>query len=217
MLHDIAWVRALDCKPLLDFLNVIMPEGGECVSAGGDFVSGGDVGSKYQRLHSDIGPWDCESDDQVEQLCVPFPPPYISANIAVQHIGSDNGPMRIIPGSQTICCTAYRERVVIPSCTEEPESWLASVLQPMHPGDILVRDVRVLHGGTPNRSLETRFLPSLEFATRSLRNHSTGEWPARWEMQASLPMEHYKCLSEQARAWCSPSIVSMKVLDIGWR
>jgi hypothetical protein len=210
MLHDAAWAQLLDCKPLLALLEMIMPEGGECVSGGGDFVyeEGEEgCGSEYQFLHSDLRKGHLETWSQVEQLEVVFPPPYVSANFAVQHISADNGPMRIIPGTQTVSQAAAREHAQLPCPNEEPETWLASTLQPLHPGDVIVRDVRVLHGGTPNRSVKTRFLPSLEFASSTLRSSSSGEWPADWMMEATLPAEHYEKLSAQAQAWCPESLV----------
>ncbi len=54
MLHQRAWAQLLDCEALLDLLEVIFPEGGECVSGGGDLVFEEGGGSCHQRLHSDL-------------------------------------------------------------------------------------------------------------------------------------------------------------------
>ena len=61
-----------------------------CTGGGGDFVLGGVT--ENQRLHADL---------TVKKTCdVLLPPPMVSANFAVQDITSQNGPMRIVPGSQ---------------------------------------------------------------------------------------------------------------------
>ena len=49
--------------------------------------------------------------------------------------------------------------------------WLGSKIFPLDPGDVLVRDIRVWHGGCPNLSREPRYLPSLEVASRELVAH----------------------------------------------
>ncbi len=158
-----------------------------------------------------------ETWEQIDQLGVVFPPLYVSANFVVQEVGVDNGPMRVIPGTQIVSWAAANEGASLPSSAEEPEQWLSSVLQPLHAGDVVVRDVRVLHGGTPNCSPKSRFLPSLEFAPHSLRSSSTGEWPAMWQVQASLPSELFEKLSSRAQAWCPPTLVAWSSLETGWR
>ena len=48
----------------------------------------------------------------------------------------------------------------------------------MRPGDICLRDGRVLHGGTPNTGNSTRYLPSVEFASKALRDTGRQDiWP----------------------------------------
>eukprot|EP00927_Polykrikos_kofoidii_P041132 TRINITY_DN35049_c0_g1_i1.p1 TRINITY_DN35049_c0_g1~~TRINITY_DN35049_c0_g1_i1.p1 ORF type:complete len:608 (+),score=83.20 TRINITY_DN35049_c0_g1_i1:51-1826(+) len=205
MLHHEAWVSMLECKPLLELIQFLFPAGGFCVAAGGDYVEG-DTGF-YQHLHSDVsvhGPFD-----------VDFPPPYVSANFAVQHIDSVNGPTRIVPGTQCLSVAAARELAMLPNIEEEPREWRTSVLQPLEPGDLFLRDVRVLHGGTPNGSSETRFLPSVEFASADFRGSKHYGWQ-RWECPA-ISHELADRLSFAARRLVPDELVCPEEqLNVGW-
>jgi hypothetical protein len=203
MLHEPAWVELLDSVPLLQLLDGILPEGGECVSGGGDFVFGG--AAEFQRIHSDI--------DVASAQDLAFPPPYVSANFAVHEVDAFNGPMRIIPGTQRMSGRARRENLTLPQLHEEPEEWLGSTLQPLCPGDVIVRDVRVLHGGTPNLTAETRFLPSLEFASAALRESKRQDI---WPVPVSLPEEVFSRLSPWAQAWCSERVAPASAISTGW-
>eukprot|EP00931_Biecheleriopsis_adriatica_P086081 TRINITY_DN60807_c0_g1_i1.p1 TRINITY_DN60807_c0_g1~~TRINITY_DN60807_c0_g1_i1.p1 ORF type:complete len:456 (-),score=92.51 TRINITY_DN60807_c0_g1_i1:86-1453(-) len=204
MLHDPAWVKLLNCEPLLEMLDFLFPWGGKCVAAGGDFVEAGEPA--YQHLHSDVlieGEFDAE-----------FPPPYVSANFVVQQIDSKNGPMRLLPGTQRVSAAVGRRPWLwIPGVEDEPDDWKHSTLQPLCEGDVLLRDVRVLHGGTPNMSAATRFLPSLEFAL----NEYLKSKDYIWEVLPSMPRKQAETLSERARFWCSPEVWASDLVDTGWR
>ena len=204
MFHDIAWVKLLNCKPLLAILKFLFPGGGKCVAAGGDFVDAGTP--YYQHLHSDVlieGEFD-----------VKFPPPYVSVNFVVQKIDSKNGPMRLLPGTQCVSAAVQRRAWLwIPGVEQEPAEWKRSTLQPLEEGDVLLRDVRVLHGGTPNVSAATRFLPSLEFAWTSYLESVHYRWP----LLGSMPMDNAKILSRQALGWCLPNLFVPNNLKNGWQ
>lgn len=193
MLDRREWHELLQCEPLLDVLELIFPEGGELIAGGGDFVLGGC--SKYQQLHSDI--------NIKGVLNVQWPPPYVSANFAVHNIDALNGPMRALPGTQALAGAAAREQRSLPSVDEEPTEWLESTLQPLSAGDIIVRDVRVLHGGTPNRSQEIRYLPSLEFASKVLRESGRQDL----DMQPIIPRPAYDKLPQRAKDWCGSLVL----------
>merc|ERR1712232_1321357 len=67
-----------------------------------------------------------------------------------------------------------RDTEVAPLLSQEFKrrpAWLASRIFPLEPGDVLVRDVRVWHGGCPNLSQEARYLPGIEVASRELVKH----------------------------------------------
>lgn len=131
-------------RPLLDriFFNGERP-GFSCLSASGDFVLG-DVHT-HQALHADI---------QVpRELQKKLPPPYIAVNFCVQELTPMNGATRIIPGT-------HFQSSSIPD--PEPEEWRRSRLCPIPAGAAIIRDIRVLHGGTPNFTQDTRYLPNVE-------------------------------------------------------
>jgi len=199
MLHDPAWSMLLSCEPILEVLERVFPEGGECIAGGGDFVA--EHTKTYQPIHSDI--------NVPRSLNVPFPPPYVSFNFAVHPVNDKNGPMRILPGTQVLSRQVWN----LPSVEDEPQSWLTSTLQPLTPGDVIVRDVRSLHGGTPNLSSDTRFLPSLEFASAALREKSRADI---WPVPHCLPHESFVDLPPRAQEWCFNLVAPRSEIDIGW-
>ena len=62
-------------------------------------------------------------------------------------------------------------------------SWRLSTLCPVPKGAALLRDVRLLHGGTPNSSDTTRFLPSVEFMSGRFVEANRNK--ANWRLGAS--------------------------------
>eukprot|EP00933_Yihiella_yeosuensis_P063642 TRINITY_DN6685_c1_g1_i1.p1 TRINITY_DN6685_c1_g1~~TRINITY_DN6685_c1_g1_i1.p1 ORF type:complete len:309 (+),score=30.07 TRINITY_DN6685_c1_g1_i1:452-1378(+) len=209
MFHEKAWAELLECTPLQDMIALLMPDGGRCVVAGGDFVLPNT--DSYQPLHSDFR----VDGDAQKTFDVDFPPPYISANFVVSHIDSINGPMRIIPGTARVSAGAQRRQLSLPSVDDEPSEWKASTLQPLEPGDLLLRDVRVLHGGTPNLSNKTRFLPSLEFVLDDFRQSRY----YKWLEPRSMPEDIWDTLSYKARGLLAWDLVKERKygeLDIGW-
>ena len=92
-----------------------------------------------------------------------------------------------------------RERRRLSTVEEEPATWRRSTLQPLRPGDICLRDVRVLHGGAPNTAESTRFLPSVEFASKALRD--TGRQDI-WPPARVISEDAFNGLPERAQQWC---------------
>ncbi|CAE8660576.1 unnamed protein product, partial [Polarella glacialis] len=214
LLHNSAWAQLLDCGPLLDIVDLLLPGGGECVVGGGDFVK--PRTEKYQQLHSDLA-----SSVSVGSFDNDFPPPYLSANFVVQPIRAENGPMRIIPGTQRLSESATRNQFWLPCVGEgstgdqEPLDWQSSVLQPLEAGDLILRDVRVLHGGTPNLSETTRFLPALEFVLSSFKRSSI--YSNCWTTPG-IPEDVKQKLSRRAQYWLPRDLVRERnEMDLGWR
>lgn len=149
-----------------------------CYSGGGDFVLPGV--EEYQPLHSDI---------QVNKsFSMKMPPPYLSVNFCVQALTAENGPIRMIPG-KTDC--DWRGK--------EPAEWRNSRLFPVPAGAALVRDVRTLHGGTPNVSERTRYLPSIEYVSTGFREAGRKDiFPAA----RSIPREIFNTLPKKMRRLC---------------
>uniref|UniRef100_A0A7S1W5J0 Uncharacterized protein n=1 Tax=Alexandrium catenella TaxID=2925 RepID=A0A7S1W5J0_ALECA len=179
-------------RPFLDLLFAAGDGGGDggkesalpasgfiCTGGGGDFVVGGET--DFQPLHSDIHVSKAQD--------VHLPPPVLSVNFCVQPLTNDNGAMRIIPGK--------RDASAAPS--PEPGEWRRSRLCPLPLGTAIVRDVRTIHGGTPNYTAETRFLPSIEFASAAFRatNRSDKFPPPR-----CLPHKLYERLPPEVQEVC---------------
>ena len=101
----------------------------------------------------------------------------IGFGVAVQEVARINGPMRILPhdcGRAQADANAYY-------CE-------------MKTGDVLLRNIRTLHSGTPNTSLEYRFIPGGTLFTKVLHMN------AGVEQQATVRVfpSHYK---EQVPIW----------------
>lgn len=142
------------------------------VSAGGDFCIPNL--SDYQKIHTDI--------HIKKEYNVPFPCPYMAMNVAVQTCGYQNGSIRVLPGT-------HRSRNYY--CPEVDDELLASKMSRvlMDTGDVLFRDVRTIHGGTPNRDKNpdvARYLPALEFCSDEFRASKRGDI---WPLKRVIPQE----------------------------
>eukprot|EP00928_Gymnodinium_smaydae_P096071 TRINITY_DN8408_c0_g1_i1.p1 TRINITY_DN8408_c0_g1~~TRINITY_DN8408_c0_g1_i1.p1 ORF type:complete len:469 (-),score=58.38 TRINITY_DN8408_c0_g1_i1:54-1274(-) len=163
MLHHKAWRHLLDCEPVLDCLDKILPGGWRFCGGGGDFVRGGT--QNYQALHSDIGPARVPACQQVVA-----PAPKLAVNFAVQDIlEEDFGPMRVVRGRRLLTKSAPDQQ---PPCfPSEPAEMRSSKVCPMPCGSALIRDLRTWHGGTPNVTDRTRFLPNVELVSEQYASH----------------------------------------------
>jgi len=164
------WFNLLQCPSIAEMIPVLFPQGGVLVAGGGDFCA--PHMSAYQKLHSDIA--------IKREYDIPFPCPYLCMNVAVQPCGYENGSIRVLPGTHV----TSRHYV----CPQVDEELLASKLSRvlMDTGDVLFRDVRTIHGGTPNKAIGgpggcgTRYLPSLEFSSNEFRASKRGDiWPIK--------------------------------------
>ena len=108
---------------------------------------------------------------------------------------------------------ATREQWLFPTPDDEPKEWLASTLQPLCKGDVIIRDVRVLHGGTPNRTDETRFLPSLEFALKSFWESKEH---CRWPSIPSLPQDLLEQFPLYVQSMCRDITAPRADIDVAW-
>lgn len=142
----------------------------------------------YQALHADISRVPPELDKDI--------PPLVVVNFTCRPVTALNGPMRIIPRELH---TPGRP----PSLEEEPAEWRAMRLFPLESGTAIIRDVRLWHGGTPNWSSETRFLPNLEFYSVGYAEHSRSLVKPGFESRfskPSLPRELFMELPEEIQA-----------------
>jgi hypothetical protein len=134
-------------------------------------------GSDYQDLHRDT------------QLLFPetgteSPPYQLAVNFPLVDITSDNGPMEMAPGTHMMS-KADGLRAV-----ETGEIPLQPVL--MKRGDVMIRDVRHIHRGTPNPSDVPRPMVVIGYSRR---------WLFRPEVEIRVPRETLDRMPERARRW----------------
>jgi hypothetical protein len=133
-------------------------------------------GSDYQQVHSDMTPLFPETDMIV--------PPYaLVLNIPLVDFREDNGPLEIWPGGSHLR-TPPREQMqkLAPLMAHH------SVLMPA--GSLLIRDGRMWHRGTPNRSDAARPNMALIYAYH---------WFGIGYPRIGIPQDTYDSLSERAK------------------
>jgi len=199
-LHRPAWARDLlgqGCQKLLPILEHIFwygnPRGCQVYTGGGDFVVGNT--KRLQELHSDMG---------VNKKFAKWAraPPFLCINFVVQDLNEENGAMRIVPGTQDMTDIGY------PETTEHQNSRLCPVLA----GSALIRDVRTHHGGTPNFTTKTRFLPSIELVSMEFQEwqgHRQDIFPA----PKTLPRRFYDELPPSLQKLCGEIVLPIGVLS----
>lgn len=133
------------------------------------------LGSDYQDLHRDTPPlfpeWQRET-----------PPFQLAVNFPLVDVTAENGPMEVARGTHMM----PKEDAM--SAIERNEIALEPLL--MHEGDVMIRDVRSIHRGTPNRSTTPRPMIVLGYSRR---------WLFRPEVSISIPRRTYETLSPTAR------------------
>lgn len=113
-------------------------------------------GSDYQAVHSDIGLLYPEK---------PFSLPAYSVvvNIPLVEFTEENGPLEIWPGGTHLMPGGTKLQELAPLMKSE------RVLMPT--GSLLIRDMRMWHRGTPNRSLSARPNMALIYSRPWLKTH----------------------------------------------
>ena len=202
MLHHPAWRHLLNSEAVLNALRAIYPKGFHVYGGGGDFVRPGT--EAYQPLHSDLAP------SRLPEALRSLRPPMVSVNFTVQHITAQNGPLRLVPGQR-----ALQPGDVAPGLEEELEDWRRSKVCPLPPGAAIIRDLRLYHGGTPNLSGATRFLPSIELVSTEYWAHLTAFHSlrssycpvCRWRECSLTP--RYPCITEKVFQQLRPEVKSL--------
>jgi ectoine hydroxylase-related dioxygenase (phytanoyl-CoA dioxygenase family) len=134
-------------------------------------------GSDYQAWHRDT------------QLLFPetgveTPPYQLAVNFPLVDVTLENGPMEMAAGThmlskedgmRAILCGAIRPRPVL-----------------MRRGDVLIRDVRHIHRGTPNPSPVPRPMVVMGYSRR---------WLHRPEVQIRVPRPVFEGMPARAKAW----------------
>ena len=134
-------------------------------------------GSEHQDLHRDT------------QLLFPesgaeSPPYQLAVNFPLVDVTAENGPMEWAPGTHMTSKAEGLRRV---ASGETP-----LVAAHMARGDVMIRDVRHIHRGTPNRSGTPRPMVVIGYSRR---------WLFRPEVNIRVPAEVLAGLPERAQRW----------------
>jgi ectoine hydroxylase-related dioxygenase (phytanoyl-CoA dioxygenase family) len=135
------------------------------------------LGSDFQDVHKDTQALFPETGMETPafQLAVNFP---------LVDVTLENGPIEIAKGTHMIPKAEGMAKIA------SGESPLDPV--PMKAGDVMVRDVRGLHRGTPNKTQTPRPMVVLGYSRR---------WLFRPEVQVRIPRAEYEKLSDRAKFW----------------
>ena len=133
------------------------------------------LGSEYQDIHRDAPPlfpeWGRET-----------PPFQLAVNFPLVDVTEENGPFEVARATHMLSKEEGLRRL------EAGEARLEPLM--MRAGDVMIRDVRGLHRGTPNRTREPRTMVVVGYSRR---------WLLRPEVSVRVPREVYETLSERAR------------------
>ena len=135
------------------------------------------IGSEHQDLHRDTQLLFPESGAET-------PPYQLAVNFPLVDVTAENGPMEWAPGTHMLSKAEGLRRVA------SGEAPLVSAH--MSRGDIMIRDVRHIHRGTPNRSGVPRPMVVIGYSRR---------WLFRPEVNVRVPAEVLVALPERARRW----------------
>lgn len=133
-------------------------------------------GSDYQPIHSDAPPLFPEVADLVTpsfQLAVNFP---------LVDVTDENGPFEVARGTHMLTKAEGMRRLEAGEVKLEPVK--------LSVGDVMIRDVRGLHRGTPNNTDVPRPMCVIGYSRK---------WQRRPEVHIDIPRTEWEKLSERAR------------------
>jgi ectoine hydroxylase-related dioxygenase (phytanoyl-CoA dioxygenase family) len=133
------------------------------------------LGSEYQDIHRDAPPLFPEAGFET-------PPFQLAVNFPLVDVTLENGPFEVARATHMLSKEEGLRRL------ESGEAKLEPLL--MKAGDVMIRDVRGLHRGTPNRTEEPRPMVVIGYNRR---------WLFRPEVSIRVPRAVYETLSERAR------------------
>jgi ectoine hydroxylase-related dioxygenase (phytanoyl-CoA dioxygenase family) len=132
-------------------------------------------GSDYQEIHRDAPPLFPE----IEQETLPF---QLAVNFPLVDVTPENGPFEVARGTHMLTKAEGLRRL------EAGEVKLEAVTLKL--GDVMIRDVRGLHRGTPNRTNVPRPMCVIGYSRR---------WLFRPEVSIRVPRAALDTLSKRAR------------------
>jgi len=201
------YTHFLEKTILLDILDAVWKGDYQFISASGDMVL---QTLEPQHLHSDFNAsrpldpclqnWACHSK---------WAPPCLNIAMFVRDVGHTSGALCIVPWSQIISFAdnaidldkAQTRGDVQPpflgeQLVEQPKWFQSRVLASA--GDMLIRDPRVWHQGTPNQTEQARHMPSVVVSGgASLSEDDYAAW------YPSLPCKIFENLSPRAQEHCA--------------
>jgi ectoine hydroxylase-related dioxygenase (phytanoyl-CoA dioxygenase family) len=133
------------------------------------------LGSEYQDVHRDTLPLFPETGKET-------PPYQLAVNFPLVDITVENGPMEIIRGTHMMSKEEGLRRMESGEIKLEPVT--------MQLGDVMIRDVRGLHRGTPNHTSTPRPMVVIGYSRR---------WLYRPEVSINIPRQALDTLSPRAR------------------
>ncbi|MGH9900282.1 MAG: phytanoyl-CoA dioxygenase family protein [Pyrinomonadaceae bacterium] len=133
------------------------------------------LGSEIQDVHRDAPPlfpeWGRET-----------PPFQLAVNFPLVDVTTENGPFEVARGTHMVSKEEGMRRIEAGEVKLEPIT--------MRAGDVMIRDVRALHRGSPNRTGEPRPMVVIGYSRR---------WLFRPEVSIRVPRAALQSLSERAR------------------
>jgi len=135
------------------------------------------AGSDYQVLHRDTQLLFPESGAET-------PPYQLAVNFPLVDVTAENGAMEYAPGTHMLSKAEGMRRI------ESGETPL--VAAHMARGDVMIRDVRHIHRGTPNRTAIPRPMVVIGYSRR---------WLFRPEVNIRVPADVLAGLPDRARHW----------------
>jgi len=133
------------------------------------------LGSEYQDVHRDAPPLFPETGEET-------PPFQLAVNFPLIDVTTETGPFELARGTHMMSKTEGLRRL------ESGEIKLEPIC--MRLGDVMIRDVRALHRGTPNRTSTPRPMVVIGYSRR---------WLFRPEVSIRVPRAVLPELSERAR------------------
>jgi ectoine hydroxylase-related dioxygenase (phytanoyl-CoA dioxygenase family) len=133
------------------------------------------IGSVHQEVHRDAPPLFPETGQET----LPF---QLAVNFPLVDVEVENGPLEIAKGTHMMPKVEGMRRIEAGEIKLEPVT--------MRLGDVMIRDVRGLHRGTPNRTTTPRPMVVIGYSRR---------WLFRPEVSIRVPRAALETLSERAR------------------
>ncbi len=133
------------------------------------------LGSEYQDVHRDTLPLFPETGMET-------PPYQLAVNFPLVDVTPENGPIEIARGTHMMPKEEALRRIESGEIKLEPIT--------MQLGDVMIRDVRGLHRGTPNKTEIPRPMVVIGYSRR---------WLFRPEVSIQIPRAAFSTLSERGR------------------